>query len=429
MLLTAAATVAFLAAGSVAALFFATAPAWHATHGQQRTTHGCQCVPFSFVSPGCCSHRADISNATRRVRRSRECDVDVRDASELGPLEFQRDYVLARKPVLITGLADGSTPGLKRWAALDKWTNSRHLPGMMAAEPHRPTVRVQGRDKVTTEWPWSQWEVAVLSSEPEVYLKDWRFWQEPRGKASLMDDIHRSPGGLFDDNWNEMMPGWVALWYPRLYWGNAGSSTEDHFDVIDSAAWMLTLNGKKQWRLAENHHERAEKGLAPRWKHCTQLPGDLMFQPTYCYHGVDNAEATMGVTLNGWNGFTAHIIISRMWEELVSMSEGTAEDKWQIFEVAKRWGLLRWVFLRFVTGLLGSPQVTNTESFRHFAHAHAEMYNGLLHEARSLDLQLAAFGLIMFGTGVVCMLAWNARRKLARGTCAVCALASSKQPR
>ena len=34
---------------------------------------------------------------------------------------------------------------------------------------------------------------------------------------SLMDDIHRSPGGLFDDNWNHAMPSWVSLWYPMLW--------------------------------------------------------------------------------------------------------------------------------------------------------------------------------------------------------------------
>lgn len=173
---------------------------------------------------------------------------------------------------------------------------------------------------------------------------------------------------------------------------------------------MLVLKGKKKWHLKARHDFRRPHGQA--WKHCTQLPGDLLFQPTHCYHGAENLEETMGVTSNGWNGYTAHHVIPSMWASLQDL-DWTDDDL--LFSTAKKLGLLRWLFLRFITSLLQSPQVTSTVSFRHFAKVHSDFHNRLIHEARSLDIQLSALGLL---SALVCVA--YGRRKLWSSKCGGC---------
>ena len=123
---------------SIAAVFFVTSPALSPT-----VPTVCTCGPWKFDSRGCCPRAAVITDKTHsNLTQSRDCDVDVRDASNLSVEEFQWKYVRGLEPVLITGLADGSTEGLERWAALDTWTTDGYLPRLMAAEKHKPHVRV-----------------------------------------------------------------------------------------------------------------------------------------------------------------------------------------------------------------------------------------------------------------------------------------------
>ena len=107
--------IAFLLSSAAPVAFLITAQGPAVPH-PQISPRSCPCVPWTFYSPGCCSHRAQrprTSNAKRtrsrakRKRkagapvavRERDCEIDVRDASELTAEEFQMQYYLPRRPV------------------------------------------------------------------------------------------------------------------------------------------------------------------------------------------------------------------------------------------------------------------------------------------------------------------------------------------
>jgi len=413
--LTAVTTVA--AGCLVGVLFFVTRPPNHVV---AVTPEGCACIPFDFISPGCCLGQTaatvsafnDSDETAGYVARdgSDQCDegVDVRHASELSAREFHHSYVRLRRPVLIKGLADGLTEGLSRWRAMDEWPQDGHLAGIMAAEPHKPTVAVEKKGE-ESEWEWRHFAAAVKRLEP-VYMKQWKFWLAPRGKQELMHDIKRSPGGLFDDNWNLAVHSMASLWYPTVFWGNKGSTTEAHFDIFHTAAWMVTLNGRKHWKLAEKlqpAHTSDETHIP--WKRCVQLPGDLMYQPTHCYHAAHNEDTTIGITLNSWNGYNAGYVIPEMWASLQGLP---FVDEQPLFAAANRVGLLRWLFLRLVVGALTSPLVSNSDSFQYFATEHAGLYQALLQEAKQLDMQLASFAMIMLSLGLLVIYTMKSEKKI-----------------
>ena len=117
--------IAFLLSSAAPVAFLITAQG-PAVPTPQISPRSCPCVPWTFQSPGCCSHRATRahgpshrasrapipnpkrtrSRAKRKRKagapvavRARDCEIDVRDASELTAEEFQMQYYLPRRPV------------------------------------------------------------------------------------------------------------------------------------------------------------------------------------------------------------------------------------------------------------------------------------------------------------------------------------------
>lgn len=139
------------------------------------------------------------------------------------------------------------------------------------------------------------------SNEKHVYyLKDWHV------NKATKDSLFRPPD-LFKEDWlNEISD------YQFLYWGERGSSTARHSDVMDSFSWSLNLQGVKKWTFYRNSYDRL--GIA-----IYQPAMSAVFVPSGVEHEVENLSECISINCNWFNRFNAHKVYDFLKRERNSL--------------------------------------------------------------------------------------------------------------
>jgi hypothetical protein len=101
-----------------------------------------------------------------------------------------------------------------------------------------------------------------------------------------------------------------------IYFGEQGTGTNTHVDVLHSSAWLFLSKGKKQWRFVDKDckdlficdDQRADlfdfdlqkypKANSISGYELIQLPGEIVWTPPKCLHGVRNLEPSIALTHN-----------------------------------------------------------------------------------------------------------------------------------
>jgi hypothetical protein len=101
-----------------------------------------------------------------------------------------------------------------------------------------------------------------------------------------------------------------------IYFGEQGTGSPSHVDVVNTSAWLLLAKGRKHWRFV--HSEQANRcGNTGNWADLfapdldqfsmmdtiegwdlVQSPGEIVWVPSQCLHAVRNISSTIAVTHN-----------------------------------------------------------------------------------------------------------------------------------
>jgi hypothetical protein len=156
------------------------------------------------------------------------------------------------------------------------------------------------------------------------YLKDFHVNRESRSYG--IDPIFATP---------ICFPDWLNQYYQDhcdipeldfqfLYWGNRGTRTEFHQDVLGSYSWSFNLHGSKRWRFFITN---SDGSLIVR--DCVQNAGDMVFVPSRCYHTVENLDDdTISLNQNWFNGTNIENVIHCIQEDM-----RTVRNELKLFEV------------------------------------------------------------------------------------------------
>ena len=227
--------------------------------------------------------------------------------SGLSLKEFRRDYLLPRRPVVITDLTDG-------WAAREKWTwdffKSRFGDRRMRVWGYDPVAEfTDGNYSFVAFGDFIDRMVAADFSTYPYYLRDdWRILRE---YPELQKDYTVAPH-FFD--WFRLLPSFLRMPYPRLFLGPKGAKTPVHVDVWKTHAWLAQLIGHKRWLLfppdqvellygCKVRVDAPDHARFPRFRETTPVeamigPGDTIFAPSGWPHWVVSLDATLSITSN-----------------------------------------------------------------------------------------------------------------------------------
>ena len=187
-------------------------------------------------------------------------------------------------------------------------------------------------DQLRTEFgscevPTSDGENVLLRDwclrENRPYIKDWHINQScaQRGVSPifLTPPIFRDWLSAF----NSANPGIGNLDFLFLYWGDAGTSTGYHQDVVGTFSWSLNIRGRKEWKFF------LRRSPSIKVIQCIQEPGEMVFVPSGCFHTVLNLEAdTISINQNWFN----ELNICEVVEKIVGDYQ-TVSDEFEGFEI------------------------------------------------------------------------------------------------
>lgn len=156
-----------------------------------------------------------------------------------------------------------------------------------------------------------QRSLANLTEQDERYnIVDWGFRVS---NPELVADIPIHP--FFSMDISPLFTGDENS-FKWIYFGEPGTGSATHIDVMNSSAWLLLATGQKNWRMVHcDYHERcssrggmvdlfdvdaeefpATAGM-PVWE-TEQKPGEIVWTPPRCIHAVRNMEYSIAVTQN-----------------------------------------------------------------------------------------------------------------------------------
>lgn len=100
-----------------------------------------------------------------------------------------------------------------------------------------------------------------------------------------------------------------TLNFQFMYWGDTGTATGYHEDVVGSFSWSFNLRGRKLWKFFISHeNDRKIYTLE-------QTRGEMVFVPSGCFHTVENLEDdTISINQNWFNEWN----ISNVSEKVIS---------------------------------------------------------------------------------------------------------------
>ena len=230
--------------------------------------------------------------------------VDRRNGLSLR--EFRKEYLYARRPVVITDAIDS-------WPARDRWTldyfksqysDTSITVCRLGGERYRP----DDTEKVRLSAFIDRLQANTFETYPYYVRDDWRIFQIHK---ELLSD-YEVPNYFFD--WFAFLPPFMRLTYPRIFIGPRGALTPLHLDIWGTHAWLAQLVGRKRWILfppdqkellydctvQPQNPDFARFPLFRKAKpvECTIGPGDLIFVPGGWAHEVISLDATISITHN-----------------------------------------------------------------------------------------------------------------------------------
>ena len=146
-----------------------------------------------------------------------------------------------------------------------------------------------------------------LTNRP--YIKDWHVNQTSQG------NFFNCPS-LFTDDWlNDWLVSTNNTDFRFLYWGDAGSGTAIHEDVLKTFSWSLNLNGRKLWKF---YFDESVIEVI-------QTVGQAILVPPGLRHDVTNLDKdTISVNHNFFNSWSIHLTIDYLIEERMLLAKELA---------------------------------------------------------------------------------------------------------
>jgi len=224
-----------------------------------------------------------------------DCDFTV--VSSLTREEFERDFLVANKPVLVRG-------GVQSWPAVGKWSPGflqqvyAGLPVRIGAIPYAGLYGEPSRQASMAEY--GRYSTLVESDEasqlmgddaPVLYVFDNELFESDQAPQGMRGDF--SPPALIEGRHTHPV---------QFMWGPQGSGAPVHYH--QNAVNGVVL-GEKHWLLYPPAKNFVSKEPAGRWfeahgdddraLRCVQRKGDLVFVPDSWGHAVLNTKETVAL--------------------------------------------------------------------------------------------------------------------------------------
>lgn len=227
--------------------------------------------------------------------------------------EFQQEYAIPQKPVIITDATRG-------WKALE-WTPeylARLAPDVtIEAMPTSSTSLRQAVNMSLAEYV----EYFQAPDERKLYMINWVFEKD---KPELLKDFEVPP--YFKEDWlREVDDAPKLLW---IFLGPANSGLFMHIDVGHTPAWNVQLSGSKSWKLWSPDQEHFlyngnVNAFAPDLEEFPDFakaraidtvvgPGECIFVPSLWWHQTKNIDAGMALTANYVDRFCHEIVFKEL---------------------------------------------------------------------------------------------------------------------
>ena len=221
--------------------------------------------------------------------------------------EFKRDYLGARKPVVIEDATE-------TWPARSQWTFDKFKAnfGDTCVKIYKYDPEMEFTPDQFSEVPLAEYIDGITHNELAdypYYLRD--NWQIFHLHRQLMQE-HQVPAYFSD--WFRFLPKFMRMPYPRIFLGPKGAITPLHVDVWDTHAWLSQLVGAKHWVLfppdqaqyLHNYKVRVENPdldkhplyAKAKGYECAIRPGDTIYVPSRWSHWVRSLEAGISITYN-----------------------------------------------------------------------------------------------------------------------------------
>lgn len=227
--------------------------------------------------------------------------------------EFQQEYAIPQKPVIITDAARG-------WKALE-WTPEylAELASDVTIEA-MPTSSTSLRQAV--HMPLGEYvEYLKAPDERKLYMINWVFEKD---KPELLKDFEIPE--YFKEDWlREVEDGPQLLW---IFLGPANSGLFLHIDVGHTPAWNVQLSGRKSWKLWSPDQEHLmyngnvnafdpDLDEFPDFAKARSVdvevgPGECIFVPSLWWHQTKNVDAGMALTANYVDRFCHQVVLKEL---------------------------------------------------------------------------------------------------------------------
>lgn len=202
--------------------------------------------------------------------------------------EFNQRYVIPGKPVVLSGLVD-------QWPAMAKWDLNFFKTHCGDVEIKVNIYDIKSSHQTTIKNVIDHWN----SKAQQDYLQEWWFGAD----CPFLHEDFTIPAYFSDDLNNAIFKFYASL----LFIGKKNSYTYVHQDTPCTNVWSAQLRGKKQWILfgrdailptTQNGAPDVDRFLADEKseiKHCTLLPGELLFMPHKWWHRVRVLEDSISL--------------------------------------------------------------------------------------------------------------------------------------
>jgi hypothetical protein len=173
------------------------------------------------------------------------------------------------------------------------------------------------------------------------YLKDWKI--NDVAEMQRRPRVFKTPP-FFKDWLNEyyLHTRRDKLDFQFLYWGDAGTATGYHEDVAGTFSWSFNLRGRKVWQF---FNRPSSPHLPLEFITCVQLPGEMVFVPSGCYHTVKNLENdTISINQNWLNEFNLLEVAQR-----IVLDSLEANRRLRMFDIRFESPSEEWQKIEFIT--------------------------------------------------------------------------------
>jgi histone arginine demethylase JMJD6 len=236
---------------------------------------------------------------------------EIERRHRLSAKEFRAEYLLAQRPVILTGLTDD-------WPARNRWT----LDSLRKSFGEKVVRVTRTDDDTVVMMPLSEYlDYLAQPADPRpLYLATWTIGSD-NGNAALFRD-YQVPEH-FRPCWQTRFS-WIDPHWEWLFIGRKGVRLGLHLDTAWSSAWNAVITGKKEviaYPFAElakvsagvrpltfvDAFEPDEKRF-PDFREARGLygelnPGELIFVPSKWIHQFNNVETGISVSHNWINQF------------------------------------------------------------------------------------------------------------------------------